>query len=76
MAKCLCTSGTSTEKPPRLAPEEKTFSCEEASTTQRTASSSRARRSPAISPPISSAERALRVAGSLSVSVATPSETS
>ncbi len=44
-AKCLWTVGASAPKPPRFAPEEKTFSCEEASTTTRTASSSRAARS-------------------------------
>ena len=35
--KWRCTSGTSAAKPARLAPEENTFSCEEVSTTQRTA---------------------------------------
>ena len=72
-AMCLATSGASWEKPPRLAPEENTFSCAEASTTQRTSASSRARSRPAISSPRSSAESELRVSGSFSVSVATPS---
>ena len=67
--KCLCTSGTSPAKPPRLAPEEKVFSCEEASTTQRTSSSSRARSKRLGQPASSSAESALRVSGSLSVIV-------
>ena len=49
--KCLCTSGTSAANPWRLAPEEKTVGCEEASTTQRTPSSSRARSKPSISAP-------------------------
>ena len=40
--KCLCTSGASAAKPPRSPPRENTFSCVEVSTTQRTASSSRA----------------------------------
>jgi len=71
-AMCLATSGVSCAKPPRFAPEENTFSCEDASTTQRTSSSSRARSSAAISAPNSSAESALRVSGSFSVSVATP----
>ena len=70
--KCLCTSAASAPKPPRLAPEENVFSCEDASTTQRTASSSRARSNAAIRPPSSSGESALRVSGSFSVIVATP----
>ena len=37
--------GASAAKPPRLPPAEKTFSCEEASTTTRTASSAFAARS-------------------------------
>ena len=32
----LCAVGASAEKPPRLAPEENTFSCDEVSTTTRT----------------------------------------
>jgi len=75
-AKCLCTSGTSAAKPPRFAPEENTFSCEDASTTQRTSSSSRALCSELTRPSISSAERELRVSGSFSVTVATPPPTS
>ncbi len=62
--KCLCTSATSAAKPPRLAPEEKTVSCEEASTTTRTASSSRARSNEAIKPSSTSGDSALRVDGS------------
>ena len=42
VAKCLCTSGTSAANPARLPPLENTFSCVDVSTTQRTASSSRA----------------------------------
>ena len=71
-AKCLWTVGASAPKPPRFAPEEKTFSCEEASTTTRTASSSRAARSESTSSPSSSGESELRVSGSSSVIVATP----
>ena len=74
-AEVLVHERTSAAKPPRLAPEEKTFSCEEASTTKRTASSSRAR-SKLDQPSKHSAESALRVAGSFSVIVATPSATS
>ncbi len=74
--KCFSTSGASAPKPPRLAPEENVFSCEDASTTQRTSASSRARSNAAIRPPSSSGESALRVSGSLSVIVATPSATS
>jgi hypothetical protein len=55
-----------------LAPEEKVFSCEDASTTQRAASSSRARSNAAIRPANMSGESALRVSGSFSVIVATP----
>jgi hypothetical protein len=40
--KCLCDQRRSAAKPPRSPPREKTFSCVEVSTTQRTASSSRA----------------------------------
>ncbi len=69
--KCLWTSGTSAANPPRLPPDEKIFSCEEVSTTQRTASSSRALEG-AISPSSSSSDSALRVSGWSSVIVATP----
>ena len=41
----LCAVGASAEKPPRLAPEENTFSCDEVSTTTRTSSSAFAARS-------------------------------
>ena len=71
-AKCLWTSGTSPAKPPRLAPDEKTRSCEEVSTTQRTESSSRAISKAPSSSSSSSIESALRVSGWLSVIVATP----
>ena len=70
--KCLCTSGTSAPKPARFAPEEQTFSCEEASTTQRTRSSSRALPSASEQLVSSSADSALRVSGWFSVMVATP----
>ncbi len=70
--KCFSTSGASAPKPPRAAPEENVFSCEERSTTQRTASSSRALSKATISPPSSSGESALRVSGSFSVIVAMP----
>jgi hypothetical protein len=59
-----------------LPPLENTFSCEEVSTTQRTASSSLARSKAAIRSPSSSSESALRVSGWSSVIVATPSATS
>ena len=72
MPKCLWTSGTSAANPPRFAPEENTLSCEEVSTTQRTASSSRASVKAAISSPSSSSDSALRVSGWSSVIVATP----
>ena len=68
--------GTSAAKPPRLAPEEKTVSCDEVSTTQRTLGSSRAASNASISSPSSSLESALRVSGWFSVIVATPSATS
>ncbi len=71
MPKCLWTSGISAAKPARLPPAEKTFSCEEVSTTQRTSSSTRASFSAAISSPSVSAPSALRVSGSSSVIVAT-----
>ncbi len=72
LPKCLCTSGTSPAKPPRLAPLENTRSWLDASTTQRTASSSRACSNAAISSPSSSFDSALRVSGWFSVMVATP----
>ena len=71
--KCLCTSGSSDANWSRLAPDEKTFSCEEVSTTQRTASSSRAASKASISSVSSSLESALRFSGVSSVIVATPS---
>jgi hypothetical protein len=55
-----------------LPPAEKTFSCEEASTTTRTASSAFASRSESASSDRSSVESALRVSGSSSVIVAIP----
>ena len=61
--RCLCTSGTSEPKPARFAPDDQTRSCEDASTTQRTASSSRAATSASISSPSSSLDSALRVSG-------------
>ena len=70
--KCLWTSGTSAEKPARLAPEEKTRSWLEVSTTQRTPSSSRASVRAAIRSSSSSVDSALRVSGWSSVIVATP----
>ncbi len=75
-AKCLCTSAVSAAKPLRFAPEENVRSCEEASTTQRAPSSSRARSNASISPASISAESALRVSGSFSVIVATPCSSS
>ena len=74
--KCLWTSGTSSPKPPRLAPAEKTRSCEEVRTTARTSPSSRARLSAPVRSSRSSLESELRVSGSSSVIVATPSSTS
>ena len=71
--KCLCTSGTSAANWSRLPPALKTFSCVEASTTQRTRSSSRAASNASISSPSSSPESALRVSGAFSEIVATPS---
>ena len=71
--KCLCTSGTSAANWSRLPPAEKTFSCEEVSTTQRTPSSSRASSNAPIRSVSSSFESALRVSGWSSVIVATPS---
>ena len=76
VAKCLCTSGTSAAKPARLPPALNTFSCVEVSTTQRTASSSRAASNAAIRSSSSSSESALRVSGWSSAIVATPSATS
>ena len=66
-------SGTSAAKPARFAPEEKVVSCDEVSTTHRTTLSSRAVSKASISSLRSSAERALRVSGWFSVTVATPS---
>jgi hypothetical protein len=73
VASWRCTSGVSAAKPPRFAPLENVRSCDEARTTQRTASSSRARSKASMSSPSSSADSALRVAGSSRVIVATPS---
>ena len=70
--RCLSTSGCSSAKPPRFAPEENTRSCEEVSTTQRTRSSSRAASKAAISSSSTWSESALRVSGWSSVTVATP----
>ena len=70
--KCLCTSGTSPAKPPRLAPLENTRSCVLVRTTQRTASSSRADSNASISSPKSSFDSAFRVSGWSSEIVATP----
>jgi len=72
VAKCLCTSATSSAKPDRLPPLENTVSWVEVSTTQRTAGSSRARPSASISSFSSSSESALRVSGSSRAIVATP----
>ena len=74
--KYLCAVGASAAKPPRLPPAEKTFSCEEASTTTRTSSSAFAARSASSSSRRSWSESALRVSGSSSVIVATRSATS
>ncbi len=74
--RCLSTSGCSSANPPRFAPEEKTFSCDDVSTTQRTSSSSRAVSKAAISSSSSSSDSALRVSGWSSVTVATWSATS
>ena len=64
-------SGTSAAKPPRFAPEENVVSCDEASTTTRASSSSRAAWNAAISSVSSSLESALRLSGWFSVIVAT-----
>ena len=61
--KCLCTGATSPANWSRLPPEEKTVSCEDVSTTQRTRSSSRADSNASISSESSSFESALRVSG-------------
>ena len=75
--KCRSTSGVSAAKPPRLAPEEKVFSCEEASTTQRALLIvARALERAGQSRSSISGESALRVSGSFSVSVATPASSS
>jgi hypothetical protein len=68
----LCTSGASAANPARLPPLENTFSCVEVRTTQRTASSSRARSKAAIRSSSTSSESALRVSGWSSAIVATP----
>ena len=73
---CLRTSGTSAAKPERLPPELNVLGFVEASTTHRTASSTRARRSASSRSPSSSSDSALRVSGSSSATVATPSATS
>ena len=72
VAMCLCTSGTSAAKPARLPPELNVVSCVEASTTQRTASSSRAASKAAMRSPSSSSDSALRVSGWSMAMVATP----
>ena len=72
VATCLCTSGTSAAKPARLPPELNVVSCVEASTTQRTASSSRAASKAAMRSPSSSSDSALRVSGWSMAMVATP----
>ena len=74
--KCLCTSGASAAKPARLPPLEKTFSCVEVSTTQRTPSSSRAISNASIRSSSTSSDSALRVSGWSSAIVATPSVSS
>ena len=71
--KCLCTSGTSAANWSSDAPAEKTFSCDEVSTTQRTRSSSRADANAEVSSLSSSLVSALRLSGVFSVTVATPS---
>jgi hypothetical protein len=70
--RCLSTSGCSSAKPPRFAPEENTRSCDEVKTTQRTASSSRAAENAPISSSSTWSDSALRVSGWSSVTVATP----
>ena len=72
----LCAVGASAAKPPRLAPAENTFSCDDASTTTRTSSSDFAARNASSSSESSWSERALRVSGSSRVIVATCSATS
>ena len=61
--KCLCTIGTSAANWSRLPPAEKTFSCVEVSTTQRTPSSWPASSSAAVRSVSSWFESALRVSG-------------
>ena len=66
------TSGSPAANPPRLPPEENVFSCEEASTTQRTRVI-RARLAEAGDQTVEQLpESAFRVSGSFSVIVATP----
>ena len=76
VSRCLWISGTSAANPARLPPEENVVSCVEASTTHRTASSSRARVNAARRSSSTSSESALRVSGWSSARVATPSATS
>ena len=75
VAKYLSISGASEAKPPRSPPAEKTFSWVEVSTTQRTASSSRAAVSAAIRSSSSWSESALRASGRFMATVATRSAT-
>ena len=71
--KCLCTSGTSAANWSRLPPAEKTVSCVEVSTTQRTPSSARASSNAPVRSVSSSFDSALRVSGWSIAIVATPS---
>jgi len=71
--KYLWMIGTSAANPPRLPPEENTFSWVEVSTTHRTASSSRAAVKAAIRSSSTSSDSALRVSGWFRAIVATPS---
>ena len=71
--KCLCTSGTSAANWSSAPPAEKTFSCEEVSTTQRTRSSSRPLSKASVSSASSSFGERVAVVGGSSVIVATPS---
>ena len=73
MPKCLCTGATSAANWSSEAPAENTFSCDEASTTQRTRSSSRADSNASVSSESSALDSALRLSGVFSVTVATPS---
>ena len=76
VSRCFAISGTSAAKPARLPPEEKTFSCVEVSTTQRTASSAFAAANASSSSPRTASDSALRVSGWSSATVAMPSATS